>query len=176
MPKFEQLRIGVFQELNGSFGPCRAVIKEGRVPANDGKVVGVVRNLRMEHLGALAFGEAGSVAANHLGDLPPVIAGNYDSLWTDERIQKLVKAAAANRVAIELNDRYKLPSAKIIRAAKAAGCKFSFGTNDSGPEDLRRSEYGISMVQECKLTSQDFFVPGAWWPKAIDRKPDALRA
>jgi hypothetical protein len=107
--------------------------------------------------------------------LPPVIAGNYDSLWTDERIQKLVKAAAANRVAIELNDRYKLPSAKIIRAAKAAGCKFSFGTNDSGPEDLRRSEYGISMVQECKLTWQDFFVPGAWWPKAIDRKPDALR-
>ena len=107
--------------------------------------------------------------------LPPVIAGNYDSLWTDERIQKLVKAAAANRVAIELNDRYKLPSAKIIRAAKAAGCKFSFGTNDSGPDDLRRSEYGISMVQECKLTWQDFFVPGAWWPKAIDRKPDALR-
>ena len=107
--------------------------------------------------------------------LPPVIAGNYDSLWTDERIQKLVKAAAANRVAIELNDRYKLPSAKIIRAAKAAGCKFSFGTNDSGPEDLRRSEYGISMVQECKFTWQDFFVPGAWWPKAIDRKPDALR-
>ena len=107
--------------------------------------------------------------------LPPVIAGNYDSLWTDERIQKLVKAAAANHVAIELNDRYKLPSAKIIRAAKAAGCKFSFGTNDSGPEDLRRSEYGISMVQECKLTWQDFFVPGAWWPKAIDRKPDALR-
>jgi hypothetical protein len=108
--------------------------------------------------------------------LPPVIAGNYDSLWTDERIQKLVKAAAANHVAIELNDRYKLPSAKIVRAAKAAGCKFSFGTNDSGPEDLRRSEYGISMVQECKLTWQDFFVPGAWWPKAIDRKPDALRA
>jgi hypothetical protein len=108
--------------------------------------------------------------------LPPVIAGNYDSLWTDERIQKLVKAAAANHVAIELNDRYKLPSAKIVRAAKAAGCKFSFGTNDSGPEDLRRSEYGISMVQECKLTWQDFFVPGAWWSKAIDRKPDALRA
>jgi len=30
------------------------------------------------------------------------------------------------------------------------------------------------MIQECKLQWQDFFVPGAWGPKAIDRKPHVL--
>jgi hypothetical protein len=32
------------------------------------------------------------------------------------------------------------------------------------------------MVAECKLGWQNFFAPGAWWPKAVDRKPGALRA
>jgi hypothetical protein len=31
------------------------------------------------------------------------------------------------------------------------------------------------MVQECRLTWQDFFVPGAA-PKAVERKGGALRA
>jgi hypothetical protein len=60
--------------------------------------------------------------------------------------------------------------------AKSAGCKFAFGTNNAGVADLGRCEYGLQMVQECRLAWQDFFVPGAWGPKAVDRKPDALRA
>ncbi|MGA2144319.1 MAG: family 16 glycoside hydrolase [Bryobacteraceae bacterium] len=107
--------------------------------------------------------------------LPPVIAKDYDALWTEARIEKVVTAAAKNNVAIELNNRYKIPSVAVVRAAKAAGCKFSFGSNNSGPKDLLRSEYGIRMVEECKLTWQDFFVPGAWCPKAIERKGSALR-
>jgi hypothetical protein len=106
--------------------------------------------------------------------LPPPIAGQYDSLWTEERMNKVARAAAANKVAIELNDRYKIPSANFVRVAKAAGCKFTFGTNPSKPSELGRSEYGIQLVEECKLQWQDFFVPGAWWPKAIDRKPKVL--
>ena len=58
---------------------------------------------------------------------------------------------------------------------KAVGCKFSFGTNNTGPSDLLRCEYGLQMVEECKLVWQDFFVPGAWSPKAVDRKPEALK-
>ncbi len=106
--------------------------------------------------------------------LPPVIAQNYDTLWTEERMKKVAGAAASNRVAIELNDRYKIPSANFVRVAKAAGCKFTFGTNPSKPSELGRSEYGLRMVRECQLTWQDFFVPGAWGPKAIERKGGAL--
>jgi len=107
--------------------------------------------------------------------LPDVLAKDYDALWTEARIERVVSAAAKNNVAIELNDRYKIPSAKVVRMAKAAGCKFTFGTNNSGPNDLGRSQYGIGMVRELKLTWQDFFVPEAWWPKAIERKGSALR-
>ena len=32
------------------------------------------------------------------------------------------------------------------------------------------------MTTELKLSWQDFFVPGAWGPKAVERKPGALRA
>jgi hypothetical protein len=59
--------------------------------------------------------------------------------------------------------------------AKAAGAKFTFGTNNAGADDLGRSEYGLRMVEECQLVWQDFFVPLAG-PKAIERKRDALRA
>jgi hypothetical protein len=101
--------------------------------------------------------------------LPEAIAKNYDTLWTDERIGRVVAAAVKRGVAIELNDRYELPGVRFVKAAKAAGAKFSFGTNNTGAADLRRCEYGLKMIDECRLVWQDFFVPGAWGPKAIDR-------
>jgi hypothetical protein len=107
--------------------------------------------------------------------LPDSIAKDYDRLWTEERMEKVIRAAAKNQIAIEMNDRYKIPSAAFIRRAKEAGCKFTFGTNNTSPKDLGRSEYGLRMIDECKLEWQDFFVPQAWWPKAVERKGDALR-
>ena len=108
--------------------------------------------------------------------LPAVIAGDYDRLWTDERMHKVVDAAMRNHVAIEINDRYKLPSERFLMMAKDAGCKFTFGTNNAGADDLRRCEYGLKMVDACKLAGQHFFVPGAGFPKAVERKGEALRA
>ena len=107
--------------------------------------------------------------------LPATIAADYDKLWTEERMKKVIDAAKRGGVAIEMNTRYKLPSANFIKLAKAEGCKFAFGTNNTGPADLLRCEYGLRMVAECKLAWQDFFVPGAWGPKAVDRKPEALK-
>lgn len=107
--------------------------------------------------------------------LPESIAGGYDRLWTEARMRKVISAASRNQVAIEINDRYKLPSARFVAMAKEAGCKFTFGTNNAGASDLGRCEYGLRIVEECKLKWSDFFVPGAWWPKAVDRKPGALK-
>lgn len=107
--------------------------------------------------------------------LPQVIAKDYETLWTDARRKKVIDAAVRNEVAIELNDRYKLPSASFVKMAKAAGAKFSFGTNNTGPDDLGRCEYGLKMIDECKLATSDIFFPGEK-PKAIDRKGSALRA
>lgn len=107
--------------------------------------------------------------------LPDVIARDYESLWTDARRKKVIDAAVRNSVAIEINHRYRLPSPSFIKAAKAAGCKFTFGTNNASAADLGRCEYGLQMVDECKLVWQDFFMP-LTGPKAIERKPAALRS
>jgi len=102
--------------------------------------------------------------------LPDAIAKDYETLWTDARRKRVIDAAVKNGVAIEINNRYQLPSPSFIKMAKAAGAKFTMGTNNTGPADLGRCEYGIRMIEECKLVWQDFFVPGSA-PKAIDRKP-----
>ncbi len=90
--------------------------------------------------------------------LPDVIAADYDRLWTPERMQKVIAAAKNNDVAIEINNRYRLPSPAFIRAAKKAGATFSFGINN-GDRNLGRLEYGVEMVESCGLEWQDLFVP-----------------
>jgi len=101
--------------------------------------------------------------------LPDVIANEYDRLWTSERIQKVIEAAKQNDVAIEINNRYRLPKPAFIRAAKKAGVKFSFGTNN-GDKDLGRIEYCVQMVKECGLEWQDIFVPRPPGEKPIERR------
>jgi 3-keto-disaccharide hydrolase len=107
--------------------------------------------------------------------VPDQLQKDYETLWTDTRRKKVIDAAVRNGIAIEINNRYKLPSPSFIKMAKASGAKFTFGTNNTGPGDLGRCEYGLRMVEECKLVWQDFFVPGSG-PKAIERRGAALRA
>jgi histidinol phosphatase-like PHP family hydrolase len=108
--------------------------------------------------------------------VPDQLREDYEMLWTPERRQKVVTAAARNHIAIEINNRYKLPSPSFVNLAKEAGCKFTFGTNNSGPGDLGRCEYALQLVEQCKLNSSDFFVPLATGStKAIDRKGDVLK-
>jgi hypothetical protein len=101
--------------------------------------------------------------------LPDVIASEYDSLWTPERQSKVIAAVVRNGVAVEINSRYQLPKAGFIKAAKAAGVKFTLGTNN-GDRDIGRDEYGLRMISECGLGWQDF-----WMPKPEGRKPVQVR-
>ena len=96
--------------------------------------------------------------------LPAEISDEYDELWTEERMKRVIKVLADNNIALEINARYKVPSAKMIKMAKEAGVKFSFGTNNTG-RDLGHLEYCIQMIEECKLTPNDMF----------EIKPDSLK-
>ena len=101
--------------------------------------------------------------------LPDQIGSQYDKLWTPARMAKVIDAAIENGVAIEINARRSIPSPKFIKAAKAAGAKFSFGTNNA-EASLGALEYPIQMVKECGLVWQDIFVP-----KPDGQKPIQLR-
>ena len=96
--------------------------------------------------------------------LPAVIEDEYDELWTQERKERVIKVLADNNIALEINARYKVPKAEMIKMAKDAGVKFSFGTNNTGDE-LGRLEYCIQMIEECGLTPDDIF----------EIKPDSLK-
>ncbi len=89
--------------------------------------------------------------------LPEIIAAEYDRLWTKERMLKVIESAVNHHVAIEINNRYRIPSEKFIRLAKKHGVKFAFGTNntDSQMGDL---DYCLEMVKKCGLTADDLFV------------------
>ncbi|HHP7241868.1 MAG TPA: hypothetical protein ACFCUD_09350 [Cyclobacteriaceae bacterium] len=90
--------------------------------------------------------------------LPEVLVDEYDELWTDERINKMISALAANNVALEINARYEIPSPSIIKKAKVAGVKFTLGTNNGGRE-LGYLAYGLRMIEACKLKPEDFWYP-----------------
>jgi len=101
--------------------------------------------------------------------VPDQISADYDALWTPSRMQRVIDAALRNDVAIEINNRRKIPSPAFLKMAKAAGCKFSFGTNNAEAE-LGRLEYPIQMVKECGLDWQDIFVPKPDGQKPIQLK------
>ncbi len=88
--------------------------------------------------------------------LPEVIVDEYDELWTDKRLKRVIKVLVENNIALEINARYKVPKANMIKMAKEAGVKFSFGTNNTGA-DLGRLEYCLEMIDECGLTPNDMF-------------------
>ncbi len=92
--------------------------------------------------------------------VPDSIAAEYETLWTPRRMDRVIEAAVKKGIAIEINNRYKLPGAGFIKRAKEAGAKFAFGTNNSD-RNLGRLEYGIAMVKECGLRWQDFWTPAA---------------
>lgn len=90
--------------------------------------------------------------------LPDELMPEHAQLWTPERMARVIRVLADNGIALEINARYKTPSAEMIRMAKAAGVKFTFGTNNTG-RDLGRLEYCFQMIEECGLTANDIFMP-----------------
>jgi hypothetical protein len=90
--------------------------------------------------------------------IPDTLQPEYDALWTEARMDEVINAAVANDIAIEINARYKIPSAAFIKRAKAAGVKFTMGTNNVGNE-LSTLDYAIEMIEECDLQPEDFYKP-----------------
>ena len=91
--------------------------------------------------------------------LPVKIAGKYDELWTESRMDKVIQAAKKNNVAIEINNRFRIPSFEFILKAKMAGVKFTIGTNNIDG-NFPGPYYAREMITKCGLKESDFFIPG----------------
>ena len=100
--------------------------------------------------------------------IPDEMQPRYDALWTDERIDRVLDVLQENGIALEISARYRIPSEKIIRKAKERGIKFTFGTNNAGP-DFGRLEYSLDMAKACGLAADDMWFPSQGTRKS--RKP-----
>lgn len=90
--------------------------------------------------------------------IPEDMQADYDTYWTDERINRVLDVLQKNRIALEINPRYKIPSLKIIQMAKDRGLKFTFGTNNVDA-NFGKLEYCLEAIKECGITAEDIWFP-----------------
>jgi hypothetical protein len=72
-------------------------------------------------------------------------------------------------VALEISSSYKLPKLEFLKQAKAAGVKFSFGSNGRYPR-MGLLDYSVAMARELGLKPADMFTPAPEGQKAVQRR------
>jgi histidinol phosphatase-like PHP family hydrolase len=101
--------------------------------------------------------------------LPDALLPKYDALWTTERIKKVANAAVQYGVALEISASYKLPKLHFLELAKAAGVKFSFGSNGRYPK-MGLLDYSVQMAKALDLRAGDMFTPAPPGQKPFQRR------
>ena len=106
--------------------------------------------------------------------LPKCVRERYDELWTDARVERVIRAAVKNNVALEINSMYKIPSRRFVARAKQMGARFSFGTNGRTSDVVGVLDYSFETARQCQLTASDIFIPVS--RKAEDKRTRTGRA
>ena len=94
----------------------------------------------------------------HATWLPAIIADRYDEVWTEARMRKIIDAAVQHRVALEISGSKQVPRRAFLQLAKAAGARFSFGSNGRYPQ-MGQIDYSLAMARELNLQPSDLFTP-----------------
>jgi hypothetical protein len=90
--------------------------------------------------------------------LPVCIARDYYTLWTEERMRKIIAALKRKDLAVEINDLAHTPHEKFISMAKEQGLKFTFGS-DTRDQKAGRLDFCKYVAKKCNLKRDDFFLP-----------------
>ena len=101
--------------------------------------------------------------------LPAAFAGEYENLWTESRMTKVIETAKKYDIAIEISSGFELPKPRFLRVAREAGLKFAFGTNGRYPK-MGLLDHSVKTALEVGLTPQDMFIPAANGQKAVQRR------
>ena len=91
-------------------------------------------------------------------NLPVQMRDRYDAFWSPVYMDRVIQAALKHHIAIEINNRYRIPSAAFITRAKKAGIKFTVGTNNLDA-NFSGAEYALEIIKKCGLTEKDFYLP-----------------
>lgn len=92
-----------------------------------------------------------------------------ETMWTEERMRRVVMACKNTNTAVEIDSSVKLPTMAFLKMAKAEGIKFTFGASSQGAR-INPIDWSISTAKELGLTKKDMFQPA---PRG--RKPIQIR-
>ncbi len=101
--------------------------------------------------------------------LPAGLAEDWEAYWTPPRMKRVIDAAVKHGVALEISSSYKLPKAPFLTMAKAAGVKFTFGSNGRYPK-MGQLDYSVLMARQLELKASDLFTPAPDGQKAVQRR------
>lgn len=90
--------------------------------------------------------------------LPSEVESLASELWTESRMMDLINAAKANNVAIEIDNEAKMPSIDFIKTAKENGLMFTYANLGLVNGDTN-IDYVQTVIEECKLSYKDFYIP-----------------
>lgn len=101
--------------------------------------------------------------------LPAGLIDQWELYWTPPRMKKIIDAALKYGVALEISSSYKLPKLPFLKLAKAAGARFSFGSNGRYP-NMGKLDYSLQMARQLDLKPADLFTPAPDGLKAVQRR------
>jgi histidinol phosphatase-like PHP family hydrolase len=101
--------------------------------------------------------------------LPAGMLEEWELYWTPPRMKKVIAAALKYGIALEISSSYKLPKLPFLKLAKAAGAKFSFGSNGRYP-NMGKLDYSFEMAKQLDLKPADMFTPAPDGLKAVQRR------
>jgi histidinol phosphatase-like PHP family hydrolase len=90
--------------------------------------------------------------------LPGKFAGNYETLWTQKRVETVVAAFVRRGIAMEISSSFLLPKAHFLHIAKEGGAKFCFGSNGRYP-NMGKLDYSLQTAKELGLKKSDMWLP-----------------
>lgn len=99
--------------------------------------------------------------------LPEAIRSDATRLWTAPRMTKIIDAAKKYSIAIEINTKYQVPAIPFLEMAKAAGLRFSFGSNAHDAAAIGEISFCVETWEKLALPPSRFFRPAPPGKKPI---------
>jgi histidinol phosphatase-like PHP family hydrolase len=101
--------------------------------------------------------------------LPAGMLDQWEVYWTPPRMKKVIDGALKYGVALEISSHYNIPKLPFLKLAKAAGAKFSFGSNGRYP-NMGKLDYCFEMARQLELKPTDMFAPAPDGRKPFQRR------
>lgn len=94
--------------------------------------------------------------------IPPALLAiepDVEAWWTEAREDRFVTAALERGVAIEISNRYRLPHRRLLERARAAGAKFTLGSDGHQHHQVAQLGWAVAAAGEAGIGDADLFVP-----------------